>query len=346
MIKRILLIGPANSAHLLKIHQALTQNDCDVLTITQHAPSQETQIKYIQLKHFLGLGYLFNWIQLQRLANEFKPDLVFTNYATGYGFLSHRLKFKKILSVWGSDILIFPQKSFLHKFFIKYVLSHYPLLHAPSDILINEVSLLSKPQKIYKIPFGINTQLFSFKKNYQQRDYIIGTCRSMKDIYGIDLLIKAFAKVLPEIPYLKLEIVGEGPQLEEYKTLTNNLNLQTHITFLGPLKNDLLPAKLNEWRLFINPSRSESFGVAALEANACGVPVIASTVGGLNEIIQNGINGFKVKLDTISLSQKIVEMIQHPSEELSQTSIKHVTENYSFDKMKVSIKLLLMELSQ
>ena len=108
--------------------------------------------------------------------------------------------------------------------------------------------------------------------------------------------IRILAQVKKEIP-TKLLLVGDGPDRSECERLTRELDLQKDVLFLG--KQDGLTEILNSADVFLMPSQSESFGLSALEAMACGVPVVSSSVGGLPELIIHNETGFIAEIGDI-----------------------------------------------
>jgi N-acetyl-alpha-D-glucosaminyl L-malate synthase BshA len=102
-------------------------------------------------------------------------------------------------------------------------------------------------------------------------------------------VVKVFAKVVEKIPS-KLLMVGDGEQRSECEQLARDLNISDNVRFLG--KQDAIEEILSVSDLFLMPSQSESFGLAALEAMACKVPVISSNAGGLPELNIDGVTGF------------------------------------------------------
>lgn len=102
-------------------------------------------------------------------------------------------------------------------------------------------------------------------------------------------VIRIFAKVRQEVP-AKLLMVGDGVERPTAQYLARELNIEKHVLFLS--RQDDIPSLMKVADLFLLPSEQESFGLAALEAMSCGVPVIASQVGGLPEVIEDGVSGF------------------------------------------------------
>jgi len=109
-------------------------------------------------------------------------------------------------------------------------------------------------------------------------------------------VIRIFAKVVEKIPS-KLLMVGDGGERTECEQLARDLGVSDNVRFLG--KQDAIEEILSVSDLFLMPSQSESFGLAALEAMACKVPVISSNAGGLPELNVDGVTGFLKEIGDI-----------------------------------------------
>jgi glycosyltransferase involved in cell wall biosynthesis len=113
---------------------------------------------------------------------------------------------------------------------------------------------------------------------------------------GGNILIEAFANIRQNLPNAELVMVGDGPLLEEFKRLTQTLRLP--VTFHGSLSSDKVKEQMDQARVLCLPSvtaqngDAEGFGLVLLEAQACGIPVVTSALGGATEGIQDGITGF------------------------------------------------------
>ena len=141
-------------------------------------------------------------------------------------------------------------------------------------------------------------------------------------------VIRIFAKVIEKIPS-KLLMVGDGGERTECEQLARDLGVADDVRFLG--KQDAIEEILSVSDLFLMPSQSESFGLAALEAMACKVPVISSNAGGLPELNVNGETGFLREIGDIDgMAQDAIYILEDP-ERLSTFKEKALARAKQFD---------------
>jgi len=145
-------------------------------------------------------------------------------------------------------------------------------------------------------------------------------------------VIKMFQKVLEKIPS-KLLMVGDGPERTANEQLCRELNISDHVRFLG--KQDAIEEILSVSDLFLMPSETESFGLAALEAMACKVPIITTNAGGLPELNINGYCGFMSNVGDIDDMAKNAIMILENEETLKEFKEHAFLRAQDFDLKKV-----------
>jgi N-acetyl-alpha-D-glucosaminyl L-malate synthase BshA len=149
-----------------------------------------------------------------------------------------------------------------------------------------------------------------FKKIIAPNDEkIIVHTSNFRKIKRVDDVIHIFKKIYQEIPS-KLLLIGDGPERQYLEELCRQIGLCHEIRFLG--KQDAVEELLAIADLFVMPSGHESFGLAALEAMACEVPVISSNVGGLPEINIHGVTGFLSAVgDADDMARNAIDLLSH-----------------------------------
>lgn len=133
---------------------------------------------------------------------------------------------------------------------------------------------------------------------------------NFRKVKRIEDVIETFAIVQQQMPS-KLLLVGDGPERPKLERLCREMGLYEHVRFLG--KQDAIEEILAVADLFLIPSSNESFGLAALEAMACEVPVISSNAGGLPEVNIHGVTGFLSEIgDVNSMAENALLLLQNP----------------------------------
>ena len=112
---------------------------------------------------------------------------------------------------------------------------------------------------------------------------------NLRPVKQVDAVVRVFARIRERVP-ARLLIVGEGPDLSRAEQLIEQLGVGAHVELVGEAQD--VVGLLSVSDLFLLPSLQESFGLSALEAMSCGVPVVASNVGGLSEVVTDGMTGF------------------------------------------------------
>ena len=160
--------------------------------------------------------------------------------------------------------------------------------------------------KIEVVYNGINTQKFKLReKNIKTKKttynfIFVGNIDFNK---GIDLLILAF-NALKQLP-ISIDIYGKGKDSNKFENQVKLLGLKETIKFKGEIQNDLLGQKLTEYDFFILPSRFETFGIVLIEAMSCGLPVIASNITAIPEIVKNEVGILFDNCNYLSLIEAI-----------------------------------------
>ena len=175
------------------------------------------------------------------------------------------------------------------------------------------------PAKVSVIPPGVDLSRFRPMSQSQSREFLgygeeknilfVGRLEPLK---GLDVLLRAVA-ALENLSNVTLNVVGGDENSKEksrLQSLASRMKLTQTVRFIGSVSQEELPLHYNAADVCVLPSHYESFGLAALEAAACGRPVVASEVGGLSSIVRNGSTGFLVEpKHSDSMAERLCELL-------------------------------------
>lgn len=246
-----------------------------------------------------------------------KLDLIHVHYAIPHATSAYLAKeilkksgsdIKVITTLHGTDItLVGLEPSFLP--LVKFSIEASDGVTAVSRFLKEKtVTNYNIDKDIRVIHNFIDTEVYKPVCNHQFKKHIAPNnekilihTSNFRPVKRVGDTIKILDIVRKEIP-AKLVLIGDGPDRSECERLTRDLNLVDHVKFLG--KQDKLEDLLSIADIFLMPSQSESFGLSALEAMACGLPVVSSSVGGLPELIEHNRTGYIAEFGDVNRMSK------------------------------------------
>lgn len=321
---KVLFIAAANSIHTIRWVNSLYEKGLEItlISLKEHRNKENNinqNIKIIYLPISGNKGYYLNRFFINKIVEKENPDIINVHYASGYGTLGRFIKFEnKLLNVWGSDVYDFPKQSKIKKQILVKNLNSYKAIASTSHCMAKEIEqYLMKKQEIYITPFGVDIEKFkNLNLEKKENKIIIGIVKTLESKYGIEYLIRAIKeleKIIEKEIFEKIEvkIYGKGSLKEKLKKLSRELNVEGKIKFEGFILNAEVPKVMNEMDIFVVPSLDESFGVVAVEAMACEVPVIVSEAEGLKEVVVNNVTGFiTFKRDYKAIAEKIKILIK------------------------------------
>jgi len=198
------------------------------------------------------------------------------------------------------------------------------------------------PSSIALIPNGLDLNAFADRKPTGSIRTII-TVANLRREKNHETLLAAAVLLLRTRPDLRFRIVGAGPRRSELEELSHARGLASQVEFLGHRED--VPSLLAAADAFVLPSRSEAFPNGAIEAMAAGLPVVASDVGGLRDLIENGRTGVLVPPgNPEALAGALHSLIDNPAgaEAIGRAARGEVQQRYSFDRMVASFEDLYL----
>ncbi len=230
--------------------------------------------------------------------------------------------------------------------------TEWMLTYESSEVIVNSNYMKNELQRLFGLPYekinvipnGVNLNLF----NDVQKDYDFRRKFAMDNekiilfigrlVYekGIQTLISAMPKILANYHDSKLIIAGKGGMLDELKAQVNSLGLGNKVYFTGHLASKDVQKMYKCADISVFPSTYEPFGIVALEAMLSGTPVVVSDIGGLNEIVDHGINGMKSYAgNPNSLADSILSLLFDPKlcDTVTQNAKAKVKAEYNWTKI-------------
>jgi glycosyltransferase involved in cell wall biosynthesis len=258
-----------------------------------------------QLNYFLRTT-----LETYKISQTFKPDIIHGNIGYPGAFwswmMSRLLRIPFVITEHTRITNHF--RSFIHKKITLFGLRRAARIIAVSERHADEILRFvgEKPLVIHNV---INFEKFSKVLGLPETgEFQIGFLGGLNTpVKGLDLLLRAAATLRGKF---RLHIGGKGNLLEYYKTLAGELRILDKCVFYGAIAHEEVNSLMERLHFFVSASRYETFGIAMVEALACGLPVVATDSGGSREFITDE-NGILVNIDPQSLADGISELMRN-----------------------------------
>jgi len=277
--------------------------------------SNYAQIINLKMKSKFNPIVIFH---LLKVIKEIQPEIIHTHLFQPriYTTFAHLLYRRGVL-ITHKHSIVNPRK---HHIFM--LLEIATILFNKKVIAISE----SVKQSLCKYEFIPNSKIFvltnsidylKFNEVFRHRTYpldksiVIGTVSRVERVKGINYLLIAMKIILKKYPYSKLEIVGEGSELDELKLLSKKLGISNSVIFFGKLANPI--PNYGRMDVFVLPSLLEGFGLVLLEAMAAGIPIVATNVHGIKEVVIDGKSGILIPpKNPEAIAKAVTRIIEDP----------------------------------
>jgi L-malate glycosyltransferase len=295
---RLLVLGNARVVHTIRWCEWFRARGHEVLLATlelsDKPPSYERGLKTVAGPAFIR--YPLASRSLGALVREYAPQLVNAHFLPGYGLLGALCGAARplVTTVWGSDVLLNPARSPIHRARARYALGRADLITCDSPILTDAlVTLGVSLDRIIEEPMGIDPELF-YPAAARQREgsplRIVST-RRYEPLYGLPVLLRALKELCGQRVQFRATLVGGGSQSEALRGQCEELGLAGCVEICGELQPQQLAELLREGDLYVSTSGSDSTSVSLLEAMACGAFPVVSHIPGNLDWIRHGHNG-------------------------------------------------------
>lgn len=274
-----------------------------------------TPIPYLPIIFFYKILGYFHFLSTDRIIkkNKIKFDIIHSHFTWTASYVGTKLKqkYKKPLFITIHENPDWLKEEFKNEKIINIWKSADTLIRVNNNSL-NKLKEINKNS--FYIPNGYNSKLFFIKNknecrkklNLPMNKKILLNIGNLEKIKGQKYLINAINKVIQKNKNILCLIIGEGTQRKKLENLIKINKLEKYIKLIGVISHEKINDWLNACDLFVFPSIKESFGVAQLEAMACGIPVIATHNGGSDELITDNKMGILVPSKNSTLLSKAI----------------------------------------
>lgn len=255
--------------------------------------------------------------------------------------MRRRLRCPFVVSFHGYDLIQFPRTHGRDVY--------DPLFVVANAVLTNTefgraclIDLGCPPSIIQVVPLGIDLARFPFRARvWRGGPVILATVARLVEKKGIDVALRAVARVVERYPHVQYRILGDGPLHDSLQKVAAEIGLRDRVVFAGWKSREQLVQMLEDAHLFVLPSvlagdgDVDTQGLVVQEAQALGLPVIVSRTGGLAEGVAEGRSGFVVTPgDPLALADRLELLLDHPERwpELGAHGRAFVEHHYSLDR--------------
>jgi glycosyltransferase involved in cell wall biosynthesis len=293
---RLLLMGDARQVHLKRWATYFEEEGFEVLSFSLERPDQYPGVlRYIRMPAFLPrfLRYLLCVPAVKDLVHQFKPHVVNAHFAPNYGMIATVLGRRPwVLSTWGSDILIDPKKSLLHRMRTRFVVRRADYVTSDAQVMTEEIRKMGVPEeRVLTFPYGVDIDRFRPRDHPLSGGPRILSNRKLTSVYGVSTLIDAFPAVREAFHDATLTVAGDGELRNYLLECAERSIARRAIVFVGNVDHHHVPALLRDHDLYVSMSLSDTTSVSLLEAMACGIFPIVSDIPANREWIEDGVNG-------------------------------------------------------
>jgi len=278
------------------------------------------------------------------ICKEFQPDIIHTQHLWIAPYAALKTGIPYIITAHGTDLMGFKKDKRYHYFALEGANNAAKIITISRQVHNDVKELYNLHEEKLKLnPNGFDDDIFYPKnvnrkeffkqigsKNYSSR--LVSFAGKFTDFKGIDILIKAARNITDEIPGIVFALAGDGQLMGTMKELTAELKLN-NLFFLGHQTQQEVATLYSAADVSVVPSRIEPFGLVAIEALACGTPVVATKAGGLPDFINTKVGKLVEMNDPDALADAIIDELKlNTKNSKGPAAAVYAKENYSWHK--------------
>jgi L-malate glycosyltransferase len=368
---RVCYISNPNSSHTRRWVGWFARHGyevCLLADVPQQAPWPEVKVIDLSKISYAPVIRFPIWtVWLRRFLHQWQPDILHAHRVNSAGWLAAASGFHPfVVTPWGSDVLIQPQRSQLARWLAGFSLGRADVITVNSDTINDQVIKLgARAGGVKRLQFGVETDIFTPSQNPDIRSMelrrqlglaedspVVLSPRAIHPIYNIDIILQAIpgvCQVYPKAVFLFKEFNIEPAYKAQLDQMIQDLGVGANLRWLPPSQDRHEMADLYRMSsIVVSVPVSDGTPVSVLEAMACGKPVICSDLPTVREFITSGEDGWLVPVrQSAALVDAIIQLLAQPQlgSELGTKANRVVAERYNYELEMQRMELIYQELS-
>ena len=290
-MKKLLLIGSnAGNAHLRNYLNLVRNYFDEVLVVSDYAvdfaPCE--QVSFSLKNPFQVLRSIR---QLKHIIRDYQPSIIHVHQANSYAFIAGKANVSKVplvLTAWGSDVLMLPNKSPFHRWLVRKSLQSAQVLTADSAEMVDAIRKLGIKTEVVQANFGVDLDLSATPTS--ERPMVFYSNRMHEPLYRIETIIEGMAEYLQSGDG-ELIIAGKGSMTKVLQEKVHTLGIVHRVRFVGFIDVSQNQSFYSGSRFFLSIPKSDGTSISLLEAMAYGCIPIVSDLASNQEWIEDNVNG-------------------------------------------------------
>jgi len=334
------LIAGESSIHLQNYCRAIKKHVDEIILVTETSMEiPEAKKSYVvSFRDMNPIKWFYNSTKLKKIISAEKPDIVHVHQINRLAyFIAKSINSTPLISTaWGSDVLLVPQRNFIYRNFLKYVIQKSKFITADSQSMIEAMKQMdSLGSKYVHLQYGIDVIAPS------QKEKIIFSNRLHNKLYNINTIIRNFTDFSKDNPDWKLHIAGKGEETEPLKQLAQDFNIADKVKFLGWLNKEQNNEQYSKATIYVSIPSSDGTSVSLLEAMSANCIPVVSDLSSNREWIQDGTNGV-IRKENINPFEEVHKLNSEKCFEINQKKInssakKEETTKHFFELYKKAL---------
>ncbi|MDO5654612.1 MAG: N-acetyl-alpha-D-glucosaminyl L-malate synthase BshA [Flavobacteriaceae bacterium] len=329
--------------------------DVTLANITFH----QVNIQEYELFHYQPYSLALSTLMVD-IAERYGLDVIHVHYAIPHAYAAYiarqilkerNIDLPVITTLHGTDITLVGKHP-VYKSAVEFSINQSDVVTTVSESLKEETYKVFNIRKDIKvIPNFIDTDLFSIEGDCvrkffaESNEKIVIHVSNLRKVKRVPDVIRIFNSIQQKVDS-RLVIVGEGPEWQKAQNLIQEFGIEDKVRYVGKVKNLYSILKIAD--LFLLPSQQESFGLAALEAMAAGVPVISSNAGGIPEVNLDNFSGYVKPIGAVEeMASAAIDLLSNEEKlkQFKENAYRHSL-NFSLENILPMYESLYSELSK